>query len=91
MTCKDCVHYEVCAFKDLMEIFRNGMLKEILMNKVPCHFFKNKADFVEVVRCPHCFNGGEINQCGDVYCTLHRGWFDKDNYCSYGERKTNNE
>lgn len=40
MDCKDCIHYEVCE---------NGQWYE-----TPCVRFKNKADFVEVVRCKDC-------------------------------------
>ena len=46
------------------------------------------ADVVEVVRCKDCsFVDGEENSCGDIYCRLHDGRFDKEAYCSYGERK----
>ena len=40
MTCKDCIHYEVCE---------NGQWYE-----TPCVYYKNKADFVKVVRCKDC-------------------------------------
>ena len=41
MTCKDCVHYQMCHSIDL---------------DAPCVAFKNKADFVEVVRCKDCIH-----------------------------------
>lgn len=45
------------------------------------------ADVEEVIRCQNCENkAGEVNRCGDVYCSLHQGWFDKEAFCSYGER-----
>ncbi len=51
------------------------------------------ADVVEVpCRCKNCKKKqGEINGCGDVYCSLHEGYFDKDAFCSYGERRTDND
>lgn len=47
------------------------------------------ADVVEVpYRCGTCIRKeGTVNECGDVYCTLHKGYFDRDAFCSYGERR----
>ena len=82
MTCKDCISYEVCE---------NGKLFE-----TPCIHHKNKADFVEVVRCKDCKNfiqKGEEYLLGDVYgfCERSRtGYFDDgaevygNDFCSYG-------
>ena len=84
MTCKDCIHKELCVIIAFPEAFENTKWE-----KEPCDHFKNKADYVEVVRCKDCENkAGEVNQCGDVYCSLHQGWFYKDAFCSYGERKS---
>jgi hypothetical protein len=44
MTCKDCVHYEVCK-EHLIECAEHGEAERILN---PCAKFKNKADFVEL-------------------------------------------
>ena len=42
-TCKDCLHYEVCQYH---------ITEETDMTVNECsHGFKNKADYVEVVRC----------------------------------------
>lgn len=51
MTCKDCVHYELCKYNTYQEAHYFGKDKEIYItidNNSPCIFFKNKADFVEV-------------------------------------------
>ena len=48
MTCKDCIHYDACA--DWMP--PTELLEEIFPDR--CTQFKNKADFVEVVRCKDC-------------------------------------
>ena len=50
-TCKDCVHIDVCFAKQL----GTGECAEI------CRDYKNKADFVEVVRCKDC---GDCPMCG---------------------------
>ena len=44
------------------------------------------ADVVKVVRCKNCIRKlDEVNQCGDIYCNLHKGYFDQNAFCSYGE------
>lgn len=53
MTCKDCVHYDLCKYNTYQQAHYFGKDKEIYItidNNTPCKFFKNKADFVEV-RC----------------------------------------
>lgn len=45
-------------------------------------------DMVEIVRCKDCtYRDGEEDLCGNIYCRLHDGRFDKDGYCSYGKRE----
>ena len=51
MTCKDCVHYDLCKYNTYQQAHYFGKDKEIYItidNNSPCKFFKNKADFVEV-------------------------------------------
>ena len=74
--CKDCVHWDLCEWSDRGEIM--------------CSDFKNKADFVEVVRCKYCKHYNQLRgtcehaQWEDAEC------WDRDvkttDYCSYGER-----
>ena len=83
-TCKDCLHYEVCQYH---------ITEETDMTVNECsHGFKNRADYVEVVRCKECENCrvGKNSR----YCTEHSDGFgshivyvDEDDYCSYGIRK----
>ena len=47
MICKDCVHYEKC------KPLRLDFADSVNPNQT-CQYFKNKADFVEVVRCKDC-------------------------------------
>ena len=45
------------------------------------------SDVVEVVRCKDCdYCDGLEDLCGNIYCRLHDGRFDKDGYCSYGKK-----
>ena len=93
MTCKDCIHYEPC--------FSGGvsMWNNIEQTKEDCcSHFKNKADFVEVVRCGECKHGdvschaktkdGEETMA--CYCTIKNKVTDIDYYCPNGERRNNN-
>ena len=83
-TCKDCLHYEVCQYH---------ITEETDMTVNECsHGFKNRAEYVEVVRCKECENCrvGKNSR----YCTEHSDGFgshivyvDEDDYCSYGIRK----
>ena len=76
MTCKDCIHEIVCG-QD--EVFKYGAYE--------CTQLKNKADFVEVVRCSEC------QYCCAEYCTrdikgrTNMFYMQPDDFCSYGERK----
>lgn len=63
MTCKDCIHYDVC----LPNSAAYGHKLKL------CSKFKNKADFVEVVRCKDCIYN-EIGSC------THSQKYDEDNY-----------
>jgi hypothetical protein len=49
-----------------------------------CKHFRNKADFVEVVRCKDC---QYANDCGTI-CRYSVGRDVKpDHFCGYGEKK----
>ena len=79
MTCKDCIHYDICVAKNTS------------VNVKYCYYFKNKADFVEVVRCGKCTHGHwEQETCHGKcvhYCDLTDLQINKEHFCSYGERK----
>ena len=80
-TCRDCLHYEVCQYH---------IAEETDMTINECSYgFKNKADFVEVVRCEDCKESylakdGKL-RCDRLYPSL--GWVEPRDFCSYGERK----
>lgn len=75
--CKDCLHEKVCKFAD-EKVSIATTVKETVHD---CKDFKNKADFVEVVRCKDCKHQ---EQCSEFIMISGR---DKDLvFCSYGER-----
>ena len=88
MTCKDCIHYDVC--QDL----RYGDITDC--DSKDCGgFFKNKADFVEIpCRCKECkhrisYNDWDRNKQTSYTaheCRLNRRDLGDDGFCSYGER-----
>lgn len=51
MTCKDCVHFDICQFNEKEQAVINlkSSYRDISNDIADgCRFFKNKADFVEV-------------------------------------------
>lgn len=70
--------------KESPDIFRCGMLlAEIVSEALEQQI---ASDVVNVVRCKDCiYRDGQENTCGNIYCRLHDGRFDKDGYCSYGK------
>ena len=49
MTCKDCVHYEVCNRVEKQIVFTGSSFEKVINSLIKCcRHFKNKADFVEV-------------------------------------------
>ena len=83
-TCKDCLHIDVC--KDYASYDKDSIIS--------CDNFKNKADYVEVVRCKDCKkfmpyeweeHKGDCEEFSELNCCLY-----EDDFCSYGERKKNN-
>lgn len=77
MTCKDCIHNGICISTQVES-----------KHKKVCKSFKNKADFVEVVRCKDC-NGSYIARDGKMRCALQDDipLVEPSHFCSYGERK----
>ena len=89
-TCAKCIHYSDC-----LDSGRTRYLShDIACNDVEerCKFFKNKADFVEVVRCNKC------SHCEKMIDQFDNDWYfctktsdnaevTAEHFCSYGERK----
>ena len=49
-----------------------------------CSAFKNKADFVEVVRCKDCKHRTGTKMKCSMFDDIQ---MDRNHFCSYGERK----
>ena len=75
MTCKDCLYYEVCPLGLAIKGKTGTCLK-----------FKNKADFVEVVRCKDCQHRS-TDDFRSFYCRKDDVECKDDDFCSYGVRK----
>ena len=76
--CIDCIHGNVC---------RNAYTLIVEPPNV-CGYFRNKADFVEVVRCENCkhwiyWADSKENSC-DIH---HHRKMTREDFCSYGERR----
>lgn len=76
MACKNCIHYDVCF------LHLKGDEDKW------CQRFKNKADFVEIVRCKGC-KERNTEGCPMLHYVDGEliGHTEDDDFCSYGERK----
>ena len=89
MTCKDCIHIDVCNEHERPMLTIDNLYELMYQEGVEksCKHFKNKADFVEVVRCVKCEHWiywADEKRCS---CDLHHTYTIRDDYCSFGERK----
>lgn len=93
MTCKDCVHDDVC------EHWKNSVFGSdaLYPKENDCEHFKNKADYVEVVRCKDCKHYWSYKSIGGFYnckCTFDPEYdtpVHEMHFCGYGERKQKND
>lgn len=89
MTCKDCIFNEICERReDLVQLDDFTWDEYGESNEVEeyCSIFRNKADFVEVVRCKDCEHYEADIICEGVgYCNEHQKGMRENNFCSYGE------
>ena len=91
MTCyTNCLHSDVCKCADGVEY------KDCENMKADCPHFKNKADFVEVVRCSKCkykddCAGQIVHTTRDYVLEQNISTYNKVDFCSYGERKNDSK
>ena len=91
MTCRNCFKFSDCLEWESTKYY--GL--DACCNNVEsvCEDFKNKADFVEVVRCEKC-QFVHINKDSCTYHCKRRGFFSEEvmptDFCSYGVRKNEN-
>ena len=88
--CEKCIHYDMCkAEYDSLD----GALLSFFPNNKDCQFFKNKVDFVKVVRCKDCVmcyinSYGKATRLGHCNSRVGLGkTVSFDDFCSYGEKK----
>lgn len=86
-TCSDCLYYEVCQNR------YSWLDQEDNTKYITCEKFKNKADFVEVVRCRKCANRNKF-KCPNRHFSDISGeaedYTEDNDFCSYGERSDTN-
>lgn len=89
-TCSDCIHADVCEQNPLYTEFSRD-------NPAYCEGFKDKSKLVAVVRCKDC-QQFEPTCPGYGYCYhwdyeegMSPNEVEDDDFCSYGERRTDNE
>lgn len=79
MKCNDCIYEKMC---------------ESRYEREHCLSFKDKANFVEVVRCKDCAYCRYVDDV-DIYKCDRRGFYSEEvmptDYCSLGERREENE
>ena len=82
MTCKDCVHGNVCIHaKEL------GYDKSEKSIEIKCDDFQNEADFVNVVRCKDCRFWEGQKDIAQGLCLMRSAYPTGYWYCAYGIRK----
>jgi hypothetical protein len=106
MTCKDCIHYAVCEDRERVEKLNQNCnpppyIRDGNFSPIGCLVFKNKADFVEVVRCKDCKYFKEYSDAhkraveradGDCFLKQTHSYDNQfiacryNDFCSYGER-----
>ncbi len=89
MTCKDCLYYKVCSdFRgNICETDLNRFMEYRGTPDGLCEHFKNKADFVEVVRCKDCKKARRIDNVGNHRCFVHQNTVKGMHFCSHGEKR----
>ena len=88
MTCKctECIHEALCMDRLSKQGYSDYAKRSLIVED--CEHFKNKADFVEVVRCSECKKGKPMIFAGFYFCKRHRKCRTKYCFCSDGERVT---
>lgn len=71
-SCINCIHRTFCAVSSTGAV---------------CSTFKDKENFVEVVRCKDCTQCYHNEYLGTYRCGRFMAVVDPNNYCSYGTRK----
>ena len=82
-TCKDCFNFSMCDepyTEDEIQEYTTGDIRTL------CMIFKDKADYVEPVRCKECIHYmPKTSRCWRMCFPMTA-----DDYCSLGEKKVKN-
>ena len=95
MTCKDCIHYDDCLNDERTRYYSATISCNVVEKH--CDFFKDKTDFVEVVRCVKCkyrvTHTCPITGIKTLFCDygISPVAVEPTHFCSYGERRTDND
>ncbi len=78
-TCGECIHRDFCNVDGYIDA-------------EDCKVYKNKEDFVEVVRCEKCdykddCAGQMVHTTRDYVLEQNISTYNKVDFCSYGKRK----
>lgn len=91
MTCYNCIHFDNCLDNGKTRYYGTNIACNDVEER--CKFFKNKSNFIEIIKCRDCESF--ISRDGDSWCEEHSdGWgdhivyVDEDDFCSFGARKT---
>ena len=89
MTCRNCIFYDHCILRLSYSMGDDETTgKELTNMEECCRSFKDKADFVEVVRCKDCANSYFVGSCSKYECRMGCGRLKYSNdFCSYGQKK----
>lgn len=79
--CEKCIHEEVCDQS-------SRQMWSAMASETECTDFKNKADFVKVVRCKDCRRSNSMIFKGFYRCGRWRRTKRENDFCSCGERRT---
>ena len=78
-TCKDCIHFGICKKGFPWADGKGGGW---------CEDFKDKASFVEIVRCKDCKHYVARYCTRDINGRTNMFLMNENDFCSYGERRT---
>ena len=79
ITCKDCYLYDGCTAGHLHCYDEDGI-------KSNCKSYKNKNNYVEVIRCKDC-KWWKDKRCSNVNGAYGNSIFNPDWFCRSGQRK----
>lgn len=89
MTCKDCIHFDLC--EDWFEQIKQEGFVTGERSQNQCESFKNKKIFTEIIRCKDCkFWGASHNRCSVMSREIAQDGFVQtsgDFFCALAERK----